>query len=90
MLAVRDLAAHGRSIMSQYLFVYGTLLPELAPAKMAKAVARLKLVGTATIRGRLYDLGNYPGARLGGGGRIRGRVFEVEPGRELLRISRCL
>ena len=71
---------------SQYLFVYGTLLPELAPLKMADTVGRLKLVGAATVRGRLYDLGDYPGARLEGGGRIHGRVFEIEPVRELLKI----
>jgi len=64
--------------VAQYIFFYGTLLPELVPPKMVRAVSQLKAVGVGTVSGRLYDLGNYPGAILGGGrSRIRGRVFEL-------------
>ena len=48
--------------MSDYLFVYGTLLPGLAPAPIARAASRLLPVGEGFVRGILYDLGRYPGA----------------------------
>ena len=71
--------------MSEYIFLYGTLLPELAPAKMAAAVGQLRVVGPATVPGRLYDLGNYLGAVLGGRSRIRGRVFELPAKKSVLK-----
>ncbi len=48
--------------MSDYLFVYGTLQPGLAPAKVADLAAKLQPVGKGYVRGMLYDLGGYPGA----------------------------
>lgn len=42
------------------LFLYGTLLPDLAPPALADALARLALVGPATTPGRLLDLREYP------------------------------
>lgn len=48
--------------MSDYLFVYGTLQPGLAPAKVAHLAAKLRPVGKGYVRGALYDLGGYPGA----------------------------
>ncbi|MCA1850265.1 MAG: gamma-glutamylcyclotransferase [Acidobacteria bacterium] len=48
--------------MKDYLFIYGTLMPEHAPDEIADAVRRLCYVGPACVRGRLYDLGQYPGA----------------------------
>jgi len=44
------------------LFVYGTLLPDQAPAEIAMSVRKLRRVGEGHIRGRLYDLGEFPGA----------------------------
>ncbi|HEY5054569.1 MAG TPA: gamma-glutamylcyclotransferase family protein [Acidobacteriaceae bacterium] len=50
------------------LFVYGTLHPRRAPREIAAVANRLKPIGPATgratIRGRLLDLGNYPGLLL--------------------------
>lgn len=46
------------------LFVYGTLVPGNEPACVADLVARLVPVGTATVRGLLFDLGSYPGLAL--------------------------
>ena len=74
-----------RSIVPEYVFLYGTLLPELAPKKMAGAISRLKLIAPATVPGCLYDLGSYPGAVLGCKGRIRGRLFELPDEKDVLK-----
>ncbi len=52
--------------MRELLFIYGTLHPDRAPAEIADAVSTLTLVGPATIRGTLLDLGDYPGVLLDG------------------------
>jgi len=49
--------------MSPLLFVYGTLRPFVA-IPMARWLQRVgRHVGSARTRGRLYDLGPYPGLR---------------------------
>jgi gamma-glutamylcyclotransferase (GGCT)/AIG2-like uncharacterized protein YtfP len=65
--------------MTDHLFVYGTLSPGNAPPEIAATVSRLRPVGSASVRGRLYDLGEYPGAVLSEKSRtlIRGEVFEL-------------
>jgi gamma-glutamylcyclotransferase (GGCT)/AIG2-like uncharacterized protein YtfP len=64
--------------MIEYLFVYGTLLPEYAPVEISKVVDQLHLVGRGQIRGRLYDLGDYPGAILDNSSAlISGQLFEL-------------
>jgi gamma-glutamylcyclotransferase (GGCT)/AIG2-like uncharacterized protein YtfP len=50
--------------MPDLLFIYGTLHPDRAPSEIAAAARRLRPIGPATIRGRLYHLGAYPGAVL--------------------------
>jgi len=50
--------------MPTLLFIYGTLHPDRAPAEIASSARRLKPIGPATIRARLYNLGDYPGAVL--------------------------
>src|SRR6185436_15278063 len=62
-----------------FLFVYGTLLPGHAPAAMRDVVASLRPVGPATVRGRLYHLGAYPGLVLDAGdasGVVHGMLLE--------------
>lgn len=61
---------------SRYVFVYGTLrrgevndINRLRPAPHC--------LGLARIRGRLYDLGPYPGVRLGGEGWVQGEVYAI-------------
>ncbi len=65
--------------MTDHIFVYGTLSPGNAPPEIADTVNRLRPVGSASVRGRLYDLGEYPGAVLSEKSRtlIRGEVFEL-------------
>ncbi len=67
--------------MAEYLFVYGTLLGE-APDPTVNRVVRqfCEDAGAATVAGRLYRLGWYPGLVPGmgdGSGRISGRLLRV-------------
>jgi gamma-glutamylcyclotransferase (GGCT)/AIG2-like uncharacterized protein YtfP len=61
------------------LFVYGTLRPfvDVEMARWLQGAARY--LGPATARGRLYDLGAYPGLRAarGRGERVAGDVYRV-------------
>ena len=69
--------------MAEYLFSYGTLQPELAPAEIASVIRQFRPIGRASIAGILYDLGDYPGAVLGETNlRVWGQVFELpkDPG----------
>ncbi|SRR6266404_2831570 len=65
--------------MSDYIFLYGTLLPREVSGKSSEIISRLRKVGPATVRGRLYDLGEYPGAILDHSANavIKGELFEL-------------
>jgi gamma-glutamylcyclotransferase (GGCT)/AIG2-like uncharacterized protein YtfP len=63
--------------VADYLFVYGTLKPELAPPEVAAVMRKSKSLGSAVIRGFLYDLGKYPGLRLDAkGNEVWGEILE--------------
>jgi gamma-glutamylcyclotransferase (GGCT)/AIG2-like uncharacterized protein YtfP len=65
------------------LFVYGTLRP-FADVSMAKWLHRnARYLGPATTRGRLYDLGEYPGMRVSRRGheRVVGDVYRITSAR---------
>jgi gamma-glutamylcyclotransferase (GGCT)/AIG2-like uncharacterized protein YtfP len=69
----------------RYLFSYGTLQPSHAPAEIAPTVRRLRHVGRGSVHGRLYDLGEYPGAVLSRNGPlVLGQVFELPDDPEVL------
>ena len=83
---IRNADARGRlelramsTELPRFVFVYGTLLPGLAPAAIADVVATLRVVGAGTVPGRLYHLGAYPGCILDAdcGGVIHGQVMEI-------------
>jgi gamma-glutamylcyclotransferase (GGCT)/AIG2-like uncharacterized protein YtfP len=65
--------------MAEYLFLYGTLKPNEAASDAAETVRTLHRVGSATVRGRLYDFGEYPGAVLDRTAKtsIKGELFEL-------------
>lgn len=46
--------------MSEYLFIYGTLLPQYAPEELQAAVQSLRYVGDGCVNGWLYNLGDFP------------------------------
>lgn len=53
-------------IQSEHLFVYGTLRMSIAPSKDIRHLLHheSEFKGIATVRGRLYDIGSYPGLIL--------------------------
>jgi gamma-glutamylcyclotransferase (GGCT)/AIG2-like uncharacterized protein YtfP len=67
----------------QYVFVYGTLrageINDIGRAAARHGIAAPRFVGTAVLRGRLYDFGRYPGlvpddaAAL-----VRGDVYQID------------
>lgn len=64
--------------MSEYLFVYGTLRTGLRPTEVMPLLAELTLVSAATVSGRLYDFGEYPGVVLEYGfGSVTGELYEL-------------
>ncbi|MCI0381140.1 MAG: gamma-glutamylcyclotransferase [Gemmataceae bacterium] len=71
-------------LMKNYLFLYGTLLPEHVSPDLKSVVQRLRRLGSATIAGRLFDLGEYPALVLDTSAetRVTGEVFELpdDPG----------
>lgn len=70
--------------MSEYLFVYGTLMSGMPAAEMLTGAARL--VGRGLVRGALYDLGKYPALRPGDGD-VWGEVYAVAGAATLRRID---
>lgn len=71
----------------RYLFVYGTLLPHRAPAEIAPLLRHLPHIGQGSVRGRLYDLGEYPGAILSRSGKlISGEVLQLPPAKRVLSL----
>ena len=64
--------------MHRYVFVYGTLrkgqerdINRLQPAPL--------FVGNSQINGVLYNLGSYPGVRLGGLNSVQGEIYQITP-----------
>lgn len=67
--------------MKEHLFLYGTLLPSAAPKEIAGIVKRFRRLGSARVRGKLYDFGDYPGAVLDNTARtvVHGELVELPP-----------
>jgi len=64
--------------VTDHLFVYGTLLPDIASDSKKSLLRRLRRAGSATVRGELFDMGNYPALSLGAGESIvRGELLIV-------------
>ena len=69
--------------MVEELFVYGTLLPRLAPEEIVDVVRRLVPVGSASVRGTLHKLDGYPGLTLAPAEQVvAGEVFSLPLGAE--------
>lgn len=72
--------------MSEVLFLYGTLLPDEAPKEIASIVKRFRRLGSAQVRGRLYDFGEFPGAVLDSSSRtvVHGELVALPPDGRIL------
>lgn len=68
----------------EFLFVYGTLRADLAHP-MARVVGTYAvLIGRAYFRGKLFDVGEYPGAVASPSpsDRVVGELHRIEPGQQ--------
>jgi len=65
--------------MPEHLFVCGTLRSGLAPDEVAGLMRNMHRIGVAFVPGRLYDLGEYPGAILDPNceTKVIGEVFQL-------------
>jgi gamma-glutamylcyclotransferase (GGCT)/AIG2-like uncharacterized protein YtfP len=66
--------------MNSLLFVYGTLLSRARHPMGARLGREARLLGEATIQGRLYSLGRYPGLVESPGRQyaVHGEVYDLE------------
>lgn len=66
--------------MNPNLFVYGTLLSSAGHPMGARLRHQARLIGEASIQGRLYDLGRYPGllASADAPGKVHGEVYALD------------
>ncbi|MDM0013721.1 gamma-glutamylcyclotransferase family protein [Variovorax sp. J22P168] len=72
-------AAEPASLADRHVFVYGTLRRG-GSNDIARFEPAARFVGESDVAGTLWDLGAYPGARLGGDeGRVRGEVYRIGP-----------
>jgi len=72
--------------MNPHLFVYGSLMSSAAHQMGERLRREARLIGEATIQGRLYKISWYPGAVASGdpGERVHGEVYALDnPGRAL-------
>ena len=72
--------------MTDYLFIYGTLMPSEADKEIAHIVKQLRRIGAAYVRGRLYNLGEYPAAVIDHSSNtsIRGELVELPADKAIL------
>jgi gamma-glutamylcyclotransferase (GGCT)/AIG2-like uncharacterized protein YtfP len=61
----------------EYLFVYGTLLQDFNHKVRQEIEEHLQFISKATIKGALYDLGNYPGYVEELAGDVQGELYLV-------------
>ena len=61
---------------ADHLVFYGTLMSAFDTLDELGVREQLRLVGTCTLAGRLYDMGEWPSLVLGGG-IVHGELFEL-------------
>ncbi|MBI1760356.1 MAG: gamma-glutamylcyclotransferase [Acidobacteria bacterium] len=73
--------------MSKYLFVYGSLRSGFTPTEVQPSLNGITLISPATVRGWLYDLGEYSGVQLAeDGGLVVGELLEMSDAPTQLRV----
>ena len=73
-------------LMTEYLFVYGTLRSDFPHPLTKRLSTRAKFIGKGSTPGLLYDFGWYPGAKFDAGARthVVGEVFSLKNAARLL------
>lgn len=76
---MRDAAGDDASPMTEALFVYGTLKRVTGHPMARRLQSQSEYVGQASLQGRLYGLGSYPGLVLCGkaGSKVHGEVVRL-------------
>ncbi len=75
-----------------YLFVYGTLRKSLIGAQksteLIQIMSSLAFIGTGSVNGQLYDLGDYPGAIVGENfdNKIYGEIYQLDDPQAVLTV----
>ena len=78
-----------KTLEASYLFVYGTLRKEFLHPVKREIRNDVEWVGTSFIRGRLYDIGSYPGAVRATDNKsvtIKGEILKITHPGKVLRI----
>ena len=72
--------------MIKYLFLYGTLMRPKSDEAICRVVNRLHRMGAGSVRGKLYDFGDYPGAVVDPSSStwVRGELVELPEDENLL------
>lgn len=65
------------SAISDCIFVYGSLLSTVAHPKGEQLRREAGLIGSATVRGRLYRVSWYPAVKLGGSAIVHGELYRM-------------
>ena len=72
-----------------YLFVYGTLRKDFDSPILEKISRNVEWLGGAVIRGKLFDIGKYPGAvplNEGENGDIKGELIRINDEETVMKI----
>jgi gamma-glutamylcyclotransferase (GGCT)/AIG2-like uncharacterized protein YtfP len=66
-------------LVSEFIFFYGTLLPQYVPPTMRHVLEGFRPYGEGSVNGVLYDFGEHPGAMLkeGTSGKVYGAVYQL-------------
>lgn len=62
---------------SNYLFVYGTLLPDFKHPMGILLADNAEMVGQGLSNGKLFDLGEYPGLQKSEKHQVKGCVYKI-------------
>lgn len=76
----------GTKNMKEHLFVYGTLLPEVANRKIAGIMSQFSFIGNGYVYGQLYKLNNYAAFVIDNSkSKVYGKIFELSEDEDLLK-----
>ena len=73
-------------VTPRFLFVYGTLLRGSASVESWQRRVQAEFAGRGRIKGKLYDLGEYPGAIADAEQVVRGEVYELRSPDDAVKI----